>query len=202
MDSDPPGAAACSARQSSKCGDNAGPAFDCINSGVFPDPEDCTKYYLCTDDGAKGFIVDEYLCDPNRVFDPSGPRNEFCRMTFGRFCTVANCQGRTGNILMQYQFLPRGRGDIVVACRGQNRPLVFKCEPGERAKVNTLPVQCAKPCRRGGTYPFDGNDKKYYECIFNGEVWEEVVKNCMRNYYYDARRGQCVLSNTTPGLGI
>jgi hypothetical protein len=164
---------------------------------VFPDPSDCKKYYVCSDSGEGELIADEYFCDNYYVFDPSAPNNDYCRFTRNYYCITANCQGQVKNILMNYPFLGRGRGEVVAMCRGSNKPLIFRCGEGFTAKLNSIPVECELTCRGSGKFEYVEDSTKYYDCIWTGRGWEAKIKSCFRNYYFDKTKKQCVVNPTT-----
>jgi hypothetical protein len=43
--------------------------FTCTAAGVFPDPEDCSSYYVCTCTGCGSFLLGQGTCG-NLNFDP------------------------------------------------------------------------------------------------------------------------------------
>jgi hypothetical protein len=180
--------------------EECGPAvsdFECLAEGVFPDPSDCKKYYVCSDSGEGELIADEYFCDNYYVFDPSAPNNDYCRFTRNFYCITANCQGQVKNILMNYPFLGRGRGQVVASCRGSKKPLIFRCGEGFTAKLNSIPVECELTCRGAGKFEYVEDSMKYYDCIWTGRGWEAKIKSCFRNYYFDKTKKQCVVNPTT-----
>jgi hypothetical protein len=168
-----------------------------LSAGVFPDPTNCKKFFLCTPDGAGDYYLDDYECDDQYVFDPVGRNNDFCRFTRNRYCVTANCQGSTNNILLRY---PGFTGQIGVTCRKDKKPIPFRCERGFNADLDTLPVECKLDCRGSGKYPYVEDDSKYYECVYNYNTrrWEAKLKSCLRNYFYNVARRICLLSPSTP----
>ena len=187
------GEAICTSKKSEECGPSI-PDFECLDDGVFPDPLNCKKYYYCSSDGEGGFVADEFECSNYYVFDPSAPREEYCRFTWNRYCVTANCQGKTKNILLNYPFLSTARGQVVAVCRGNKKPLIVRCAEGLTAKLDTLPVECVVNCRGAGKYEYADDSSKYYECVFTGRFYEARVKSCFRNYIFDKKSKQCVLS--------
>lgn len=166
-----------------------------MGTGVFPDATDCKKYYYCSDDGAGEIVADRFECDDYYVFDPSGPGNEFCRLTMNRFCTQVKCDDSFKNILLQYQFFPITSGSYIATCQPNKKPIVTRCEAGFIPNLTTVPVDCELVCRAAAKLPFPGDDMKYYECVFNGRNWEAKVKSCYRNYYFDAKTKLCEMRN-------
>lgn len=165
--------------------------FDCLSEGVFPDPSDCKKYYYCSLNEDNNFVADLYTCDNFYVFDPSAPNNDYCRLTMNRWCITANCQGSVKNILLNYPFFPSTSGQIVASCRGTLKPLIFRCEAGFLADLNTLPVECNLNCRGAGKYEYADDETKYLECVFSGRLWEPKLKSCFRNYYFNKQTKLC-----------
>lgn len=170
--------------------------YECVNEGVFPDPQNCKKYYICTDNQEDGFLTDEYECDDNYVFDPSAPRDDYCRLTFNLFCVKIDCNGETKNIQMRYPFFPAIRGPIVASCRGSNPPLVYRCPANLVADLKTIPVECKPNCVGPLKYEYPNDNTKYFDCVFNGAAFVPRVKSCYRNYVYDARRRICVVNTS------
>lgn len=167
-------------------------------TGVFPDPTNCHVYYFCYDDGTGALAADRYECENLYVFDPSGPKNEYCRLTRNLYCTQAKCTTSGQNILLNYSFWPKSRGQLVASCRGDGKlPYVFRCEAGFEADLKTLPVQCNLVCTRADKAAFPGDSTQYYECIFNGRTWEPKIKSCFRGYYFDGKSKQCLFNPTT-----
>lgn len=175
------------------------PDFECWDQGVYPDPLNCKRYYYCSTDESGDLIADQYECDNFYVFDPSAPRNSYCRMTLNRYCITANCRDQVGtNILMRYPFLPSNKGQIVATCRGSLKPIVTRCEEGFLADLTTMPVNCKLNCRRSAVAAYPGNDTLYYECVFTGRGWEPRQKSCFRGYYFNADKKQCDPKSNTP----
>jgi hypothetical protein len=141
--------------------------------------------------------MDAFECSDLYVFDPVGRNEDYCRLTFGRDCVTANCQGSSRNILLNYRFF---RGQIGVTCRKGKSPVPFRCEDGLVADLDSLPVDCKLNCRGPGKAAYPDDDKKYYECVYSSSTrrYESTLKTCFRNYYFDARRRVCVRSSTTP----
>lgn len=172
--------------------------FVCLAEGFFPDPLDCKKFFQCTKEGDK-FEIDNFQCEDSEVFDPSAPRGFYCRSTGGRFCTEANCNGETGKtIVLAYQFFPKTKGQIVVTCRGTQKPLVFRCGEGYVADLDTMPIQCKFNCRAAGQHPHPDSETKYFDCVRGGGGWVSKVKECYRNYYFNSKKKLCELKSMTP----
>lgn len=125
------------------------------------------------------------------MFDPSGLRNEFCRLTLNRYCTTANCGGGFKNILLNYQFFPKSLGQIVASCQGNNPSIVYRCDAGFEANLQTLPIECNLVCTGAKKTAFPSDESKYYECIYTGSKWESKVKSCFPTFYFNATLNQC-----------
>lgn len=118
--------------------------FICLKAGVFPNVQDCQKYYICSDDGKGGFVTNQYQCDSLYTFHPNPPQNKYCRLSLNvqRFCVTANCQGSSINILMNYPLFPKSQGQIVATCQGNLNARVTRCDKGFLTNLNTNPVVC------------------------------------------------------------
>ena len=193
-----PGEAECSTIRHTDCSSAESEEFECLEEGFFPDPFDCKKYYQCYDDGTGNLLSDELACDNYFVFDPSAPNNDYCRFTMNRYCVKIDCKGKVQNILMNYPFFPRQKGEIVATCRINKKPLVTHCRAGFQANLKSMPVQCKFFCNKPSKFQYVGDETKYYDCVFNGKTWEGKVKSCYRNYYFNAARKQCEYRPTQP----
>lgn len=165
--------------------------FECLGEGIFPDASNCKKYFYCSTDENGELIADAFECDNFYVFDPSGPNDDYCRLTRNRWCVEANCKGTVANILLNYRFFPRTKGQFVACCRGSSKPLIVKCDEGFIADLNTLPVECNLNCRGAGKHANAEDETTYYECIFTGKGWQSKLKKCFRNYYFNAKLKKC-----------
>lgn len=193
-----PGQAKCSQNRNDACAPLK-PDFECTSEGVFPDPLNCKKFYNCIQDANAELFAEEYHCDNYYVFDPAAPNDMFCRLTFNRFCVVANCGGTIKNILLNYPFLAPSKGQIVASCRSNKKPLIFRCAEGFVAKLDTLPVECALICPRTDKVAFSCDESLYHECVFDGRQWLSEVKSCPQHSYFDAAQKQCLIKPTTTG---
>ena len=199
VDEDDEGNAKCSNSAATSCNNVDG--FTCLSEGVFPNPTNCKEYFICSDNGNGELVADQYQCEDFRVFDPSAPQGDYCRFTRNRFCVQVNCNGDIKNILMNYPFFPRARGEIVASCMGANKmPLVFRCPAGRPAILSTIPPDCTPervPCRQLGRYAFPDDTTKYYECLITSRGREQLLRSCIRNYFFDGRQRRCVINPTT-----
>lgn len=48
-----------------------GQEFQCTKAGYFRDPKDCSKFYLCVEQGQGEFARHSYTCGENSAFDES-----------------------------------------------------------------------------------------------------------------------------------
>lgn len=191
-----PGAAQCLPDPSPLCA--AEPSdFICTGEGVFPDPSDCKSYFFCTKDPTGSLIAENLFCDDLYVFDPSGPKNNFCRLTVNRYCTTANCAGAFKNILLSYAFFPKSMGQLVASCQGDSPAIVTRCEAGFEANLSSLPVECNLVCTGAKKEAHPTDETKYYECVYVGSRWESKVKSCFSTYYFNATKKQCEVKPTT-----
>lgn len=180
------------------CGDDVVTTdFVCMAAGVYPDPTNCRKFIICEPDGSGDYYTDAYECDDQYVFNPAGRDNEYCRLTFNRYCVLPNCQGSSKNLLLSY---PGFRGQLGVTCRKEKTPIPFRCEEGFTANLKSLPVECTLNCRAGLKAAIPDDDTKYYECVYDAATrrYQPKIKSCYRNFYFDASRKVCVRSSTTP----
>lgn len=170
--------------------------FVCTGTGVYPDPLNCKHFYFCSIDAASGaLIADQYECANLYVFDPSGPKNEYCRLTNNQYCTQITCNGTAQNVLLTYQYFPKSMGQIVASCRTDStEPYVFRCEAGFVANLNTLPIQCDLNCSKADKAAYPGDKTKYYECLYNGSIWVSHINSCFKGYVFDATLKQCVVA--------
>lgn len=189
------GDARCTNVRSSKC-PPLKPDFECMDEGVFPDPLNCKRFFNCYVDGSGDLGADQYECDYLYVFDPSDPtrKQNYCRFTRNaRLCISAACTGTTKNILMNFPFFPANRGQFVATCRSKGKsPLVTMCKAGFIADLQSLPVQCQLTCRAAAKAEYDGDNNKYWQCVFNGRTWEAKVKSCFRGDIFNAKTKACI----------
>lgn len=186
------GEAKCSSEPDSRCTPGES-EFVCTGEGVFPDPQDCKKYYYCASDES---IADPFVCDELYVFDPSGPKNEYCRLTNNRYCTTAICEDKFKNIVLSYRYFPKSLGQIIASCQGTKPAIMYRCEKGFEADLKTLPVECNFICTREDKAPFPGNKQKYYACVYSGTKWEAKVKSCFSTYVFNPTTKQCEIKLT------
>lgn len=187
------GEAKCVSEKNKKC---EGQNFECLSTGIFPDPINCRKYYNCYEDIEGGLKADTYECENLCVFDPNLDGNNLCRLTFNLHCVQVKCDETTKNVLMNYYWFRKGQ--FVACCRkGGKKPLVTRCPQGFIADLSTVPVECKLNCLGAGKFENRDDSTKYFECIFTGFRWQAIEKNCFRNYYFDKRQKQCVLGSTT-----
>lgn len=153
-----------------------------------PDPLDCKKYYYCS---GEAVVSEPFVCDDLYVFDPSGPKQEYCRLTKNRYCTTAQCDGAYKNILLTYTFFPKSLGQIAASCQGTSPAIMYRCDKGFEANLNKIPIECSLTCTGPKKAPFPTDEKKYYDCVFNGSKWESKIKSCFASYIFNPITKQC-----------
>jgi len=192
---DLPGEATCTADRPAGCEPSPDEIsqFECLEEGFFPDVYNCHKYYQCYDNGTE-IVADELECDNYYVFDPSAPNNDYCRLTLNRYCvqiTENTCAGTVNSVLLNYPFFPRAKGEYVATCRNNKAPIITFCRAGFHADLKTLPVKCLLTCTRPNKSEYPGDETRYYDCVYNGKIYEGKVKSCYRNYYFNPRTQFC-----------
>lgn len=140
------------------------------------------------------------MCDDLYVFDPSAPKNEYCRLTMDRYCTTAACAGTFKNLLLTYTWFPKALGQIVASCQGIRPAIIYRCEKGFEANLKTLPVECNLICTRADKFAFAGDEMKYYECVYNGSKWQSKIKSCFPTYIFNAKTKTCEVKPTPASI--
>lgn len=155
--------------------------FHCTGVGVYPEPTDCKKYHNCYKNPTTGDIVSQDLyCEDLYVFDPSAPKDSYCRLTNNRYCTIADCQANSFRTnVLAYQYFPKTKGQYIITCQGANQPIVSRCDAGFEADIKGFPIICTYICKGSEKAPYADDPKKYYQCTYNGSKYMPVLTDCL-----------------------
>ena len=178
----------CSATASDKCKiDPPKSDFVCTNSGYFPDPNDCRKFYFCVKDAAK-----EFTCSSNFVY--SHQKNACIKQTVSSDCAVIKCKYAT---VLEYVVYPKDP-NVYGLCIRDHPTLMFKCPEDE--EFDTKTSKCNFVCKTAGLFPVPGNEQKYRECVAVGTRFELNERECPTGSIFDAVKRRCVVTLKLAGL--
>lgn len=137
----------CTASPPNGCGPPGN--FTCLRDGTFPDPNDCTKYFVCLNDAASA-----YKCErTGQNYDSS---REAC--VSGATCYTFNCKGKHG-VKVAY-----GKtANIFAYCINGTVYVVDRC-PGNY-EMNADSQRCEPVCSAEGYIPDVARCNRYYRCV-------------------------------------
>ncbi|XP_039962988.1 uncharacterized protein LOC120776418 isoform X3 [Bactrocera tryoni] len=167
-----------------------------IDGTYVPDSTNCTSFYLCQD--GKGEI---YNCPPEKWFNPV---DKICMPDFNATC-INPCKDTTG-----ITFLPNPDCSKYFLCN-DCKPYVETCPEGgfdiTLNKCHADAVCEATLCvgkSDGTTYPFVGNDTKFYLCMGgvaqireckSGQVFNKDVGVCLEEPSSQCNQTECQSTN-------
>ena len=153
--------------------------FTCVRDGTFPDPTDCTRYYVCLNS-----IPYAYKCDrPGLNYDSS---REACASAVT--CYTFNCRGKHG-VKIAY-----GKtANIFAYCVNGSAYVVDRC-PGNY-ELNADTQKCEPVCSSEGNIPDVARCNKYYKCVKRdaySSSYTITSEECPQSYGFDSRSLRCV----------
>ncbi|XP_049313974.1 uncharacterized protein LOC105227441 isoform X11 [Bactrocera dorsalis] len=167
-----------------------------IDGTYVPDSTNCTSFYLCQD--GKGEI---YNCPPEKWFNPV---DKICMPDFNATC-INPCKDTTG-----ITFLPNPDCSKYFLCN-DCKPYVETCPEGgfdiTLNKCHADAVCEATLCvgkSDGTTYPFVGNDTKFYLCMGgvaqireckSGQIFNKDVGVCLEEPSSQCNQTECQSTN-------
>lgn len=188
------GEAVCVADRPKSCPPRRG-IFYCTNTGVFPDPLNCDKYYNCYNSATiAGLIESELLlCPPGTIFDPSST-TDYCRVAPTSLCNPVTCNNDIKNVVMSFPFFDKHQGTYVASCQGPNAaPIVTFCPKNFQVDTTTLPPTCTFYCifasDRG---PVKGQPSSYYSCYWSPWGLLPRITPCLAPLVYNDTQKACV----------
>ena len=137
-------------------------------------------------------------CENLYVFDPSGPGDNYCRLTFNKYCTIVACNGAFKNFVMTYTWFPKSKGQYITSCQGNQPSLVYRCGAGFEADLKTSPVECNYICRGSEKAVYDLDDTKYYQCYYNGAKYVPKLTDCLIPLRFNPKTKQCEIKPAEP----
>lgn len=179
----------CTTGENIKCNDNVTSyKFDCHQPGMFPDPYDCKKYYICS----QRYLgqPEEHSCKDNAY----NPLTTLCnKKLVGSKCDplLKPCQsaGEVGVI--------PGHPSMYYICLQVGKilsPQLFLC-PNDEFFIDK---RCVQPdtglnesgkCKSSGLFYVESDCKNYTECAIAGE--EPTSKSCPCGSKFYPEKGAC-----------
>jgi len=153
--------------------------FVCPADGVFPDPTNCTRYYIC----AQGSSTINQ-CPRNNVYDHANAGCKYRR--YPSDCVNFNCVGREGQPIVY------PRDDRIYGRCLLGKPYILgRCEDYERYDIKLQ--KCVRYCRTGGIQPPDpGLCREYILCAeILPKIYEPTPMSCACNEGYDKELNAC-----------
>ncbi|CAD7089576.1 unnamed protein product [Hermetia illucens] len=170
---------ACVASTSQLCPSST---FRCTSRGQFPDPLDCSRYYLC--DGAGTNKAYAYVCPSNFVYDS---KSGLCKRTT---CLTIDCS-KTPNKYVIFG----GDPSILAYCldNGSNKEtILFRCPDTQSMQYDPNTLQCTYRCSIEGRFADRLDCRSFYECYREGGVLQAKHQKCPEGYSYDQVAGICI----------
>ncbi|XP_014479772.1 PREDICTED: RGS domain-containing serine/threonine-protein kinase A [Dinoponera quadriceps] len=154
------------------------PAVD----GVYPDPEDCTRYHICI----RGFRTTN-VCPLNNVYDHATGSCKYRRLTSD--CVRFVCGNQDGTPIVY----PRD-DRIYGRCFGGKAYISGRCQ--EYEKYNLISQRCERHCRSTGTQPPDpGSCGTFFLCAeLSPHKYTPVEMSCGCDQAYDEKEKRCTSS--------
>ncbi|KAE8742816.1 hypothetical protein FOCC_FOCC011554 [Frankliniella occidentalis] len=186
----------CSATPSTTLNCNSAQAddtFQCPSNGYWPNLASCSKYWMCTTDGAFAGDCSAYT---NAVYDP---RTTLCVPKSQVTCSTISCRNAPA-----YQVIPSAPW-LYAVCTSDNvaDAVVLACANQNQQYNGT---NCVNACNQAGRFPLWAPDSaagatatdtaSYFECVANGnKLTGPTVGKCPGNgSTFNAATSQCTLA--------
>lgn len=169
---------ACTGTPADSC--TAGPTFPCTSDGLFPDPENCTKYWECVAGTATlyecpvGFVydslVDRCAASTARTVVPAVP------------CNKLDCSKKPNGFLV-YPGNPAYYAYCALETTGKITTYMFKCDYPTFQIFDLVSNQCIYDCKASGYYQDPADCNGYYYC--SAAKANPIRATCTPTYVFD-----------------
>uniref|UniRef100_A0A336M7V1 CSON010835 protein n=1 Tax=Culicoides sonorensis TaxID=179676 RepID=A0A336M7V1_CULSO len=170
--------------------------FQCTDAGYFPDPTDCSSYYIC-EPFMDRFNPTRKTCPDGLIYDPRSRRCFVMSTTYP--CRTITCENGTssfqaypGNPQYFYNCVERS-----VTVPSGKIPVLYRC-PGI-ATGNTAVAfnpnlnKCVYNCggSSSGRVWVPDAAREFYQCNYGQQA---LLERCPRDFTFNAQNSQCVIS--------
>uniref|UniRef100_A0A1L8E484 Putative peritrophin-like protein n=1 Tax=Nyssomyia neivai TaxID=330878 RepID=A0A1L8E484_9DIPT len=160
--------------------------FVCTGVGYYPDPNKCTRYYICP--GPHPEVAVAYECPTNYVYKSKA---RGCgRKQNTADCATVDCS-KTPNELGTYLKDPA----YYYFCSKtdkETRTIVFKCPDEENMEFDVKSVSCSFRCTKEGNFVNVQDPTKYFYCYRVGSAFQVDEVSCPKNFFFDPTALKCI----------
>lgn len=189
----------CSATTTDKCKPGVpGAQSRCKTAGYFPDPDDCKKYYICTEISNGIFIEEIKTCNDPRSYNAS---SELCEIIDNTQCTSpsVDCQN---TFIAGFAEFPEYFA-VCIPIPGDpptHNKLVFKCP--EDYTFNEKDKECQPNyCKSKGRHPDPESCTSFYQCVPkpSGKGFDVTKGQCPLGTAFSPIYKLCMIAAGVPG---
>ncbi|XP_037036454.1 peritrophin-44-like [Bradysia coprophila] len=175
---------ACSSSTIGTCSAKVTSIFKCTESGIFPDPDDCTRYRQCND---VGITADYYQCPVGYNYNSL---IGLCDKT--AVCDTIDCSGSKVEAVT-FKLNPRFYAFCYTTATARRiRSPIYQCNANLMfsTKANTCVYQCAS----AGVFKDLTNCHAFFSCSGSVSNLKWVRKVCPTNFFFDGT--ECVVEKS------
>lgn len=151
----------------------------CTDVGLFPDPNDCTRYYKC--DSSLTATIE--TCPTGFVYYSVG---QLCRKREQNNCQTLKSCLKTSNTGKLVRFSDDAA--IFAYCGDNALPTMFRCTDRKNEIFDERLGFCRYNCRRDGLFVDRTNCEGYILCRKLNNQWRPQAWNCPTDYWFNQTR--------------
>lgn len=167
--------------------------FQCTDAGYFPDPTDCSGYYIC-EPFFDRFNPTRKTCPENLIYDT---RIRRCAgISTSNPCRTITCENGTS----EFQLYP-GNAQYFYNCVDRSIsvpsgkiPVVYRCPgvgSGTNAAFNAVSKTCTYACSGSGRMWVPDAVREFYQCTAGQQA---LFERCPQEFRFNTANSQCVLA--------
>nr|ABV44751.1 peritrophin-like protein [Phlebotomus papatasi] len=173
------------------CKDPQKSDFTCTGEGYFPDPDQCTRYYICP-----GPLQDAvaYDCPTNYVYKS---KERGCgRRVNALDCATVDCS-KTPNEFGVYKNDP-AYYYFCLSDKNTKKTVVMKCLDEVNSQYDPNVGECTFRCSKEGKFVDVLDCTKYNVCYKVGSTFQVDSVQCPTGYFFDPVGSKCAKGACTP----
>lgn len=164
--------------------------FQCTAPGYFPDPNDCSSYYIC-EPFANRFNPSRRTCLEGLAYDSRARR--CVSISTSNPCRTISCENGSSD----FQVYPGNAGyffncvDRSVNVPSGKIPVVYRCPTALGCAFNATSGTCNYACGGSGRMVVSDSAREFYQCNVGQQA---LLERCPRNFVFNNINSQCVIA--------
>lgn len=159
--------------------------FQCTDLGYFPDPTDCTRYYICTKStiNPNRYIPLHRVCDIGLIYNAN--TRKCVSPTNTAICRTVSCKNGTSD----FKVFP-GYGQYFYNCVERSirvdsgkTPVMYRCPGPSNVVFNSTTGDCAYACgssSSSGRMMIPDKTNEFFQCNYGSQAILERCPNGLR----------------------